>query len=290
MTILASQPTNVSNVNDISFVNGNSSTGTAGVTIWGTKYNLVNTTNPFMRFFTGLNPKSPKSQYQVATVPLWPCTSGIQAVGDEIGINIQSSSIKKNFVGRGNLGTIVLGAKIPNKIKAFPTEQTKFKYSFDIKIPSTRTYGNVAAQVAAYIYFVDTKNKRGFWYGTSIFDNRGTDYKDRVMWDIGTKTPIVTAFPGIHTALLHPESNAVFFSKPYSDYKHYDLVIGVDQIKAAINLLSIYDPAVPYSENVADYTVTSTNLNPEIHVPDGFFNYSQIGLSVRNWKLEQLVQ
>jgi hypothetical protein len=280
MTVILEQSHSVQSVWDASLVNVNPPKGKVAMTIWGDKYQLKNTIGPFMGWTTGL--KVPSKQYQISTWPWFPGATGMQAYQNEIGISIHSWSIKKNLHDN-NLGTIVLAGDPPAKIKPF-TNSSKITIEFDFKVPTSRAYGGGVTQIVSYISLHDTTIKSSFWYGISLFDNRGSHNQDQAQWDIGTSMPMVIGYGGSQTKLLDDSSVSSFHSNRFSNYQPVKLVIGEKQLQHAIGMLNAYSPQKQFSTNPHDYILGGSVLNPEIYVPSGLLTYAHIGLAVRNWK------
>ncbi len=276
MTILIGQYPG--SINELAFVNQNPPKGKIGLVLWGDKYQLKSPRNPFLRLGTGSTNPS------LVTWPWWFTSTGVQSGNDELGISIHSPSIKKNLSGTGNLGTVVLGANNAPIKSVF--KGGKLRYSFDLKVPVARVYGGATAQIVAYFSFTDAKSKLSFWYGMNVFDLRGTNYQDTVSWDEGSSKPIVTAFAGNQSKLIEQVSSSGFYSTPYTDFRHYEFVVGRTQMSAAITALMNKNPNAEFSQDVDDYILGGINMNPEISMPDKFFSYSRISLLVRNWKVE----
>lgn len=272
--ILAKQP-ELHNLAELALVDKAPGNPGVGVTYWGNQYSWKQPVFP-QGWFTGV--KAPRHQ-SLANWPWLPGSTGVQVVGDELGISLQSWSLKKDLAARGRLGTIVLGANF-KKIYPFRSPYGYLETSFDLKVPSVFTRKDGVAQVVAYYNFTDNKNKRAIWYGLSVFDNRGPS-PDVVSWDAGTKTAIVSSSAGVLSELQCVISHELMRRK-FNYYLAFHHSISGWQMRNAISLLNKKYPG-KYSENLEDYSVAHANLNPEIYVPEG--SYAHIGLGVRNWEV-----
>lgn len=230
---------------------------------------------------TGLKP--PRKN-QLATYPWLACSTGVHGAGDEIGIILQSWSLRRDLVKR-RLGTIVLQHNPTAKIYPFADGRTAAVYSFDLKVPSSFTLGKAVSQVVAYFSLVDSRNNRSFWLGMNCFDSRSTQQKDAVLWDLGTKQPIVQCYAGVPSQ-LGGDTAGIHRSRTYTGYQPYRWSVTRAHIENAVQMLRAHHPTIAYSSDPLDYYINSINLNPEIFVPDGLFSYAHIGLAVRNWQLE----
>lgn len=289
--VLLRQPTEVTDARSISYVNKNPPRGSAGVTLWGSHYQLQPTEDHTLASDTGFSPPAPQGNYQLSVDPDSPGATAIQAYGGEIGINIHSASIAANLPDRFNLGTIVLGANLATLARPFASGK-KAKYSFAAKIPRSRQANRGVSQVVAYYNLRDRVHKQGFWFGMVVFDSRGWFYQrsegfERAMWDKGTNQPIVHATAGHSITLLDRGSPTTAFGwRSFSDRRLFAFVIGAPQVRAAVAMMKSRYPelAMKFSDDAADYEIGHINLNPEVHVPPGSF--AQIGMSVVDWQLE----
>ncbi len=275
ISVLARQPTHV-NVADVALVDAPPTNPGIGLTYWGNQYVWKPTANPFQGWFTGVRGKR---NQQLSNWPWMPGSTGVQIVGDELGIMLQSWSLKKDLPARRRLGTIVLGANFP-RVYPFRGPKGSVQMSFAMKVPSSYVTRAGVSQVVAYLNFTDHKNKRGFWYGLTVFDSRGPR-GDHVMWDIGTKTPIVSVSAGVPSALQWGTTTKLA-SKKFFDYRAFFSTVNADSLLAAVGQLNRKYPGY-YSTDCRDYSLRHANLNPEIYVPEG--SYAHIGLSVCNWEV-----
>lgn len=262
--LVCKQPEHISNVTDFTLVNKGTPKGTFGVILWGDQYSLKTTNDLCKNYLLGFKAKS-----QVSTRTWWPGSTGIQVAGDTIGINIEAWSNWANLQKR-RLGTIVMSANFP----AIPVKDKVFTYSFDMAVPSLKTFNKGMGQVVAYYHFTDKKNKKSFWLGTNLVDSRDSHrYLDSVSEDKGTQSYMVnTASPQ-------------FVSSNFSDFRHYEIQVTNARILAAVAKLNA--KGQNFSPNIEDYILYHINLNPEIHVPS-WTSYAQVGIKVKNWKLEYM--
>ena len=289
--VIVKQPTDVTDVRSISYVNARPPRGNVGVTLWGSHYQMQPTEDRTLENDTGFAPPDPRASYQLSVAPASPGATAIQAQGGEIGINIQSSSIVANLASRFDLGTIVLGADLPAAAQPFAAGK-KAKYSFAAKVPQSVQTGRGVSQVVAYYSLRDRVHNQSFWFGMVVFDSRGWSYQssqglERVMWDKGTDRPIVQATAAHSNNLLdrlYPTT--AFGGQTFSDRRSYTFAIGAPQVGAAISMMKSKYPvlAARFSDDPADYEIRHINLNPEIYAPQG--SSAWIGLSVIDWQLE----
>ena len=278
MTVIVKQPTGAL----IAYHNVSPPKDTSGLIYWGSKHTWKRSRNRWHGYMTGLKP--PRDN-QLANYPALPWSTGVHSAGNEIGIILQSWSLRRDLVKR-RLGTIVLQCNPEAKIYPFAEGRTKAIYSFDLKVPSSFTSGGGVSQVVAYFAVADTRNKRSFWLGLNCFDSRGTQNSaDTVLWDRGTNLPIVKFYAGT-ASLLGGGASGPHKSRTFFAYQSYRWSITRSVIENAVLLLRRFNPNVVYSGDPLDYYINSINLNPEIYVPEGFTSYAHIGLAVRNWQLE----
>jgi len=289
--VLVQQPTDVTDVQSIAYVNKVPARGIVGITLWGSHYQLLPTSDQTLERYTGFSPPDPRSKYQVSVASGQSGATAIQAYGGEIGININSSSIAANLAERFNLGTIVLGIDLQTPARPFATGK-KAKYSFAATIPRSHQTNQGVTQVVAYYNLRDRAHHRDFWFGMVAFDSRGWYHQsgqglEEVMWDRATNQPIVHATAAHSTSLLDRSyPTAAFAGAPFHDRRSYTFAIGAPQLGAAISMMkSRYpEPAAKFSNDPADYEIRHINLNPEIYAPQG--STAQIGITVSNWRLE----
>ena len=262
MTVIITQPA-ASPISAVSYRNATSPKDASTLVYWGTQHTWVPSRNRWHGLMTGLKP----------------------GAGNEIGIILQSWSLRRDLPPRRGLGTIVLQHNPTAKIYPLADGHTQAVYSFDLKVPSSFTLAGGVSQVAAYFSLVDSRNKRSFWLGLNCFDSRGTQGADAVLWDIGTKQPIVRCFAGMPSQ-LGGDTAGTHRSRTYTAYQPYRWSVTRSVIERAAQMLRAYNPNVAYSDDAGKYYIGSINLNPEIYVPTGLLSYAHIGLAVRNWQLE----
>lgn len=275
VSILVRQPTHV-NIADVALVNSPPSRPGLGVTYWGNNYSWKPTGNPLQGWFTGV--KGNRTQ-QLSNWPWMPGSTGVQLVGEDLGIMLQSWSLKKDLPARHRLGTIVLGANFKS---VFPFRKSTgvVQASFDLKVPSSFVLFGGVSQVVAYLRFTDTKNKRGLWYGLCVFDSRGPR-GDAVKWDVGTNSPIVGTSAGVPSSLQSGSTNKLA-SRKFNDYRTFYSTVNVENLRMAIQMLnSKYSDS--YSTDPSDYSLGHANINPELYVPKRA--YAHLGMSIRNWQV-----
>jgi hypothetical protein len=281
MTVIITQPP-AQPISAVSYRNNTSPKDKSTLVYWGTQHTWVPSRNRWHGLMTGLKP--PRDN-QLATYPWLPCSTGVHGAGNEIGIILQSWSLRRDLPPRRGLGTIVLQHNPTAKIYLLADGRTAAVYSFDMKVPSSFTTGGGVSQVVAYFSLVDSRNKRSFWLGLNCFDSRGTQGADAVLWDIGTKQPIVRCFAGT-ASRLGGDTAGPHKSRTFSNYQSYRWSVTRSGIESAAQMLRAYNPNVPFSDDAGEYYIGSINLNPEIYVPTGLLSYAHIGLAVRNWQLE----
>jgi hypothetical protein len=289
--VLVQQPTDVTEVQSIAYVNRVPTKGTVGVTLWGSHYQLQPTSDETLKHYTGFSPPDPQSNYQVSVASDRPGATAIQAHGGEIGINIDSTSIAANLADRFDLGTIVMGADLPTPARPFSSGKNA-KYTFVAAIPSSHQTNQGVSQVVAYYNLRDRVHNHAFWFGMVVLDSRGWVQQssrglEQVMWDRGTRQPIVHATAAHSTRLLDRRyPTAAFGWAPFADRRAYAFVIGAPQLAVAISMMKSKYPelAAKFSSDPADYEIRHINLNPEIYAPQG--STGQVGLCVSDWRLE----
>lgn len=281
MTVIITQPP-AQPISAVAYRNATSPKDTSTLVYWGTQHTWAPSRNRWHGLMTGLKPSRDN---QLATYPWLPCSTGVHSAGDEIGIILQSWSLRRDLIKR-RLGTIVLQHNPTAKIHPFADGRTKAIYSFDLKVPSSVATGGAVTQVVAYFSLVDAKNKKSFWLGLNCFDSRGTQQGvDTVLWDQGTNQPIVKCYAGM-ASRLGGGAAGPHRSRTYTGYQSYRWSVTRFVVERAVQMLRSYSPNAPFSDDPLDYYIASINLNPEIYVPNSIFSYAHIGLAVRNWRLE----
>ena len=275
ISVLARQPAFV-NIEDFALVDAAPTNPGVALTYWGNQYVWKPTRNPFQGWFTGVHGNR---NQQLSNWPWMPGSTGVQLVRDEIGIMLQSWSLKKDLPYRRRLGTIVLGANFP-RVYPFRSPNGTVQVSFELKVPSAYVTRKGVSQVVAYLNFTDHKNKRGLWYGLTVFDTRGPR-GDMVMWDNGTNTPIVSVSAGVPSALQYGTTRSLE-STPYSDYRLFRSTVRAENLLAAVEQLNRKFNGF-YSTDCRDYSLRHANMNPELYVPEG--SYAHLGMGLRNWEV-----
>ena len=282
MTLLIIQPP-ASRISVISYHNTSPPKDVSGLIYWGRQHTWKPSRNRWHGYMTGLKPSRDS---QLANYPWLPCSTGVHGTDSEIGIVLQSWSLRRDLPPRRGLGTIVLQNDPSAKIYPLTGGRTKATYSFDLKVPSSFTLFGGVSQVVAYFNFVDSKHKRGFWLGMNCFDSRGAQQgEDTVLWDKGTNLPIVRCYAGMPSA-LGGDTAGPHKSRTFDSYQSYRWSVTRSVIERAAQMLRAYNPDGGYSDDPLDYYINSINLNPEIYVPDGLLSYAHIGMAVRNWQLK----
>ena len=205
--VLVKQPTDVTDVRSISYVNASPPRGTVGVTLWGSHSQLRPTdrTGP-----SGTTPGSRRRLPDAITSLRRPDVArshGHQAYGGEIGINIHSASIATNW-SAGSTSAPSSGRQPATPAQPFASGK-KAKYSFAAKIPRSRQTDRGVSQVVAYYNLRDRVHKREFWFGMVLFDSRGWSYQrnqglEHAMSDQGTNSRSSTQRPRTRNAAGSP--------------------------------------------------------------------------------------
>lgn len=235
-----------------------------------------------LRNFTGVI--APTDSQMVVDPNVYGST-GFQTYGDEIGIVINSETALETV---RNLGTVVIAQNNSPPIDCF-AKGKKIRYSFDLKVPHSRVTNKGVTQVSAYLYFKDRVNKQGFWYGLCTFDSRGLRHRFKVgfkpvMWDAqGTNVPIANVTAG-YDWNVRPFSTAFYTGRTFTKYRSYNFTVGPKEFNNVLARIKAKYPTMKLSSNLSDYDWTSANINPEVHAAPG--STAQIGLAVRNWKVE----
>ena len=269
--IIFEQPKNIDNIEDYALVNTPNKKGQFGVILWGPNAVLKRTNDIFKNYLVGFSGKT-----QLSTCnSFWPGSTGIQSSGDTIGINIEAWSIWSNIRNNMNKGTIVMAYNFP----VIPVQGKSFRYSLDMAVPSMKTFNKGVAQVTAWYRLAEKKNKKSFWLGVNLADSRENQrYHELTMLDVGTNTYMVSG--GLDRS-IYDFGN--FSSSNFSDFRHYEFKVTNERILYCVSKLN--EKGLNFSEDINDYLLYHVNLNPELYVKS-WTDYAQIGIKVKNWKLE----
>jgi hypothetical protein len=201
-------------------------------------------------------------------VEKFPCppTAATSGAG-EVHIVIDSASIPGNVAARNGLGSVVLGYSLQTWLKA-----QSFRFSYDLKVTRASHGPKSVAQVVAYFNLRDTRNNTSLWIGQLAWDSRPEQGGDAA-WDVGTNTPF-------YTTAASGSSNI-----PYSDWRSFSYRMGANEIASAAWALRARYPKLAISSDVADYSLTHFNINPEIYAASG--ENARIDVSIRNWRVYQ---
>lgn len=274
-------------VSPFCYVDQNPPRGQLGVTLWGNNYQLKFADRSKCREKkTGLVVLQGVQGFEVSVNPHWPCATAVQVTNDGIGIIIHSPSIRKNLPSRGNLGSVVLGFQ-PLKQLSVWKNGGKLRYSMDLSVPSATGFNGGVAQIVAYLALRDSKSKQSVWFGVDLFDLRGPDMPT-TEWDSGTNTMILKTSAGQASPLIDGTfAGSTFCKTPFPDTRNFQFVIGADQIRSISGVIAGTKGDTSFSSDPNDWLLESVNLNPEIVAPS-ILSYAQIGLTIRNWKIETL--
>ena len=275
------QPRYIFDPTKIGFSNKSPPKNTMGVILWcpGKSWIPGGVT---LRDFTGVN--APVETQMVVDTNVYGST-GFQVHGNEIGIVINSETSLNTI---RNLGTVVIAQNVSPVIDCF-AKGKKIKFSFDLKVPHSKVVNAGVTQVSAYLYFKDRVNNQGFWYGMCTFDSRGLWHRYKagfkpVIWDSqGTNVPIANVTAGYDWS-VRPFSTAFYRGRKFDKYKSYNFTVGPKEFNNVIARIRARYPTMKLSSNLSDYDWTSANINPEVHAAPG--SVAQIGLAVRDWKVE----
>lgn len=240
---------------------------------------------------TGLTPSTPLKKHQLTVNSTSDGATGVQADGDTVGINLESTSVSGSATPRKDFA-IVMGYT-PIAANFVPVDPSyAFRSSFQLKVPRADTQGGGSMQVTSYLAFRDYVSGKWFSYGVNTFDNRGMNggspSPERVILDSGTGgtgAPIVIsaiAAPAAQFAITDPGS-ASFQSTAFTDYKMFSFTIGAQQLTNAVKTINA-KYALGFSEDPRNYKLVSVVLNPANYTPDGVTTH--LGLSIKNYKVE----
>jgi hypothetical protein len=184
------------------------------------------------------------------------------------GVVSSASGVLEIDIDNATFGNIGLMAIVLAMSFREPKPFTRFKYSFDLRIPAAS--GNVP-YVNAY-YNVQCAG-RNFWLGMSIYDPRGPIIDGQAGWDVGTNQAMVHAAPGNANLLDQAVPTASFSSQTFSEWRSYSFAIGHRELVHALGLLKL-------PTDVSQCRMAHINLNPEIA------GKARVKIGVKNWKLE----
>lgn len=187
------------------------------------------------------------------------------SAGGILNIVIDSASIPGNVKARNGLGTIVLGYSLPALRSAAWYEQ---RYQFRV---TRADHGPASvAQVVGYLNLHDRTSRTNLWLGQIAFDTRCAKGGD-VGWDAGTNTPMFNVVA------------ANFSCATFADWRQMTFAVGPAQITAAVAALRAKYPALKLSTNPSDYSLTHSNVNPELAVRPG--EAARIDVGIKGWQL-----
>ena len=202
------------------------------------------------------------------SVEKFPCppTAASSGMG-EAHIVIDSASIPGNVKERNGLGSVVLGYSLQAWRKALA-----FRCTYDLKVTRVEHGPKSVAQVVAYFNFRDTRNNLNLWMGQLAWDSR-FGKGGEAGWDAGTNTPFfIVASSGIGY-------------QTYSEWRSFSFRVGSTEIANAARALRARYSQLSMSSDMADYSLTHFNINPEIYAASG--ENARIDTSIRNWRIYQ---
>jgi hypothetical protein len=153
-------------------------------------------------------------------------------------------------------------------------------------VPTPQRQGKAEVYLCAHFLFADSRSKRQFWFGASLFDLRSADcFPDTVhvdAWEVGTGLPILFSALNRKSAWLHPgPGSAQFTDRALDDYRRFDFRLGPTELRAAIAAMKKRLPQMAgASDDPRDYQLRHFNVNPEVYAPEG--SRGQLGLALRD--------
>ena len=235
--------------------------------------------------FTGFYPQNNHAS-QRGVSPAWYGATAVQAEKGTIGFMIHTWSAGTAL---NSLVPIVADYAFSrsNKPRPFLRPDRIASLSIDLQIPGEYDDRHAIPYATLYLYVVDTVHNLAFWYGAGVYDSRGTA-SELVMYDEGTKTPIVGAVAGqggrYSTKL---GGSAAFQGTTWAGYKTFHFGVSAQNLANAVADVVAQFPAshAKLSLDPADYAISEVNFNPEIARQGG---NGWLGLSFRNFRLEVL--
>lgn len=217
-------------------------------------------------------------------------STAVQVHGREVGIWIDSDHPQPAL---GSLLPITPAfwwwdfAKAP---APFAKEGAELAMSFDMKVPTASREGEAQLYITANFLFLDTRSQKQFWLAATLFDMRPeSQFPDTVHfdgWEGGTQIPILFSALNQTSRWMHPgPESAIFTSRPFSEYRRFDIRVNAAELKTAIAAMRAHFPATAIvSDQVADFRLIHFNLNPEVFAPKG--SRGRLGLTLRDIRVE----
>lgn len=239
--------------------------------------------------FTGFYPIGSTTQYGVD--PKTYGSASLQVQDNKVGFRIDKSSL--NPTRESDLIPFVYQYNwdVNNLPKPFTDPNSILLYSIDVQVPSVDV-DNYNSFAYAYGFFIMTDTKSGlkFWYGSNLFDARGSSMAyDLIHVDIGstgeTRMPIVAGPVNSNTSrYVIPYGGSDFQSTTWKGYKTFNIAISSQNLINAVSDIKKSNPNYKnLSENPSDYVLEHFNFNPEL----AYFNKktASMGISFKNIKI-----
>jgi hypothetical protein len=243
---------------------------------------------------TGFYPTGSVSDYQRGVSDSLYGSEAVQFQGDTFGIELHSDSVLPLGAGSYLIPALIdYEFNKTNPPHPFTVQSKSLVWSIQLQIPTAYTRGPAVAYAVGYVLLQDTKSGKDIWYGSAIFDTRGTAAESMMMDlnqnGVGTGFPIVGGVMGVNGAYTsNPNGSARFQSRPWRGFKSFSFSIPYAKMKSTIQALKAkYASLASLSDDPADYVLLSMNVNPEMAEldashPFGPNVFARMGLSAKS--------
>lgn len=298
-TILYAQ-TNADTVADI-YVQGNAPTcrpGAVSISQWfANKYASDGKDIPIawnVGDFTGFYPANNLASQRGLTNAQYGGTA-IQVQNGESGWQIETTTAAPADAGTHWLAGIIGahgicdGNGASTKVKPFANPNTILTYSLDVQVPYSNDSAGSVNTAAQMFYFIDPTVPPaglGFWY--SFSDYSSVDQTEQVIYDEGTSSAIVGAFPGTPGRYSIDIGGSSLRRAPWKGYTRFNVAMTAVNLRNAVDGLKA--AAKQHPDKLSKYLALSSD--PSVYqIGGGIFdtevarvngNDGGMGLSSRN--------
>lgn len=191
--------------------------------------------------------------------------TGVQQIGGEFGIGIDSRTVKALAQANGTSGlyTIVLQRDLSLRPWPFAGLRTALR----LRIPFAGGQGGGSSQIVSYYLVRDTTTNKQFWLGVLVFDVRSWMFSNAINVFVDncsdcTQLPAVTIPLRANSPYVRlASSSSAGTSSVHAESRTYDFTIDNANMNAIIDKLNAQGGG--FSTNPSHYTVTAFVLNPE---------------------------
>lgn len=303
-TVLFQQATSRASINDI-YINGVAShcrKGAPTITQWfANKFTADGKDIPISwnaAEFTGFSPANPAGSQLGITNAQYGGTV-IQSEGGTQGWQIETTTAAPNNPAANFIAGICSAATIcddngnETKVHPFADPNMILRASIDLQVPYSNNSNGTVNTASQMIYFIDPTVPPaglGFWYSFAHYSS--VDQAETVIFDAGTSSAVIGAFPGTDGRFSIDVGGARLQRAPWRGFQTFNVALtptnlrnAVQALKAAAQKAGDFTKYGALSEDPAVYVIGGSIVDTEVarvgH--DG-----GMGLSYRNIQLSLL--